>query len=413
MTASGFAYLDRLAKGAPAPAPHWTGFPRYNFIGGHNAPEHIPAAALAEIAADVLRRDGTKLALYNADGPQGLLALREFVVKKAAERGISCTAEDVLITTGSGQGLDLVNRLLLDPGDTVILEGFTYGGAISKVARCGARIVGAPLDEEGLRIDALARILDELGQKGVKPKYIYTIPTIQNPTGSILPRERREALLALAKKHRVPIFEDECYADLLFGVGAPPALFAMDPSQVIHIGSFSKTLSPALRLGYAIADRAALGRLVALKRESDSGTGALEQMVVAEFFARSFDPHVGALNDILAGKLAAMSEAVAREFGTAVEQWHPKGGIFLWLRFPDTIDVRKLVEPAARAGIVFNPGPEWACDGEGARSHMRLCFALPSKEEIRAGVAELARVCFEETGIPVRSANIQRGAAPG
>jgi 2-aminoadipate transaminase len=413
MTASGFAYLDRLAKGAPAPAPRWTGFPRYNFIGGHNDPAHIPAEAMARIAADVLRRDGAKLALYNADGPQGLLALREFVVKKVAERGIGCTAEDVLITTGSGQGLDLVNRLLLDPGDTVILEGFTYGGAITKVTRCGAHIVGAPLDEKGLRIDALAQILDNLGQKGIKPKYIYTIPTIQNPTGSILPAERREALLALAKKHGVPIFEDECYADLTFGGEVPPALFAMDPSQVIHIGSFSKTLSPALRLGYAIADRAALGRLVALKRESDSGTGALEQMVVAEFFARSFDPHVDALNHILKDKLATMAEAVAREFGTAVEQWHPQGGIFLWLKFPDSIDVRKLVEPAARAGIVFNPGPEWACDAEGARSHMRLCFALPSKDEIREGVAALAQVCYEETGIPVRSANIQRAAAPG
>jgi 2-aminoadipate transaminase len=413
MTASGFAYLDRLAKDAPAPAPRWTGFPRYNFIGGHNAPEHIPSAAMADIAADVLRRDGAKLALYNADGPQGLLALREFVVNKAAERGIRCTAEDVLITTGSGQGLDLVNRLFLDPGDTVILEEFTYQGAITKVTRRGATVVGAPLDEHGLRIDALERILDDLGRKGVRPKYIYTIPTIQNPTGSILPIERREGLLALARQYGVPIFEDECYADLTFGGDAPPALYAMDPSQVVHIGSFSKTLSPALRLGYAIAAPQALGRLVALKRESDSGTGALEQMVVAEFFARSFDPHVEALNGILRDKLATMAEAVAREFGTAVEQWHPQGGIFLWLKFPDAIDVRQLVEPAAKAGIVFNPGPEWACDAEGARSHMRLCFALPSKEEIRAGVAELARVCYEETGIPERSANIQRAAAPG
>ncbi|HJU16976.1 MAG TPA: PLP-dependent aminotransferase family protein [Stellaceae bacterium] len=412
MTASGFAYGHRFAKGTPAPAPRWTGFPRYNFIGGHNAPEHIPGEAMATIAADVLRRDGAKLALYNADGPQGLLALRAFVVKKVAERGIRCTADDVLITAGSGQGLDLVNRLFLDRGDTVILEEFTYGGAISKLQRRGVTIVGAPLDADGLRIDALAGILDDLGRKRIVPKFLYTIPTIQNPTGSILPIERREALLALTGKHGVPIFEDECYADLLFGVEAPPALYAMDPRQVVHIGSFSKTLSPALRLGYAVADPAAMSRLVAMKREGDSGTGALEQMVVAEFFARDFDGHVGALNRILEDKLATMSEAVAREFGTAVEQWRPKGGIFLWLKFPDDIDVRKLVEPAARAGIVFNPGPEWACNGEGARSHMRLCFAYPSKEEIRDGVAALAQVCYEETGIPVRSANIRRAAAP-
>ena len=412
-TASGFAYGHRFAKNTPAPAPRWTGFPKYNFIGGHNDPEHIPAEALAEVAAASLRREGAKLALYNADGPQGLLSLREFVVKKVADRGIHCAAEDVLITSGSGQGLDLVNRLLLDPGDTVILEEFTYQGAITKVRRCGADIVGAPLDADGLRIDALARILEDLGRKGIVPKYIYTIPTIQNPTGSILPAPRREALLALARQHGVPIFEDECYADLTFGGEGPPALYAMDPRQVVHIGSFSKTLSPALRLGYAVADREAMSRLVALKRESDSGTGALEQMVVAEFFVRSFDGHVDALNAILEDKLATMAEAVAREFGTAVEQWRPKGGIFLWLKFPDGIDVRRLVEPAARAGIAFNPGPEWACDAEGARSHMRLCFALPSKDEIRDGVAALAQVCYEVTGIPVRSANIQRAAAPG
>jgi 2-aminoadipate transaminase len=408
MTVSGFAHLDRLAKNAPAPPPRWTGFPKYNFIGGHNAPEHIPAAALAEVAAAALRREGAKLALYNADGPQGLHALRAFVAAKLTGRGIRAAPEDVLITAGSGQGLDLVNRLFLDPGDTVILEEFTYGGAISKVQRCGAHIVGAPLDAEGIRIDALAQILADLGRKGIVPKYIYTIPTIQNPTGSILPLERREALLALASKHGVPIFEDECYADLLFGTDAPPALFAMDPRHVVHIGSFSKTLSPALRVGYAVADPQLMSRLVALKRESDSGTGALEQMVVAEFFTRSFKDHVGALNAILAEKCAVMAEAVAREFGAAVEQWRPQGGIFLWLKFPDTIDVRRLVEPAARAGIAFNPGPEWACNAEGARSYMRLCFALPSKEEIREGVAALAQVCYEVTGIPERSGNIRR-----
>jgi 2-aminoadipate transaminase len=415
MTAAGFAYSNLFSKDLPPAAPPWTGFPKYNFIGGHNDPERIPAAALADAATTVLRRRGADLALYNFDGPQGYLGLRQFVVDKVSHRpAIECSVDDVLITSGSGQGIDLVNHLLLERGDTVVLEEFTYGGAVTKLKRLGANIIGAPLDDEGLKLDALARILEDLGRKGVTAKYVYTIPTIQNPTGSILPRERREALLALTRKHGVPVFEDECYADLTWDGKGPPALYAMDPQQVIHIGSFSKTLAPSLRLGYVIADPQAMSRLVACKREMDSGTGALDQMVVAEYFSQSFGDHVGGLTQTLHEKLDTMVEAVEREFGTAIEKmWYPKGGIFLWLKLPDRVDVTKLVAPAAKAGIAFNPGPEWSCNPDETKSHLRLCFALPSKAAIREGVAAFARVCFEETGIPEQSANIRRASAPG
>ena len=188
----------------------------------------------------------------------------------------------------------------------------------------------------------------------------------------------------------------------------------MDPQQVIHIGSFSKTLAPSLRLGYAVAVPEVMSRLVACKRETDSGTGALDQMVVAEYFSQNFDEHVGGLTQTLHDKLDAMVEAVEREFGTTVEKmWKPKGGIFLWLKLPDRVDVTKLVAPAAKAGVVFNPGPEWSCNPAESKSHLRLCFALPSKDDIRAGVAAFARVCFEETGIPEQSANIRHAAAKG
>jgi 2-aminoadipate transaminase len=415
MTDAGFAYSNLFSKDLPPPAPRWTGFPKYNFIGGHNDPARIPAAALAKAATTVLERDGANLALYNFDGPQGYRRLREFVVDKVGARpAIKCSVDDVLITSGSGQGIDLVNHLLIERGDTVILEEFTYGGALTKLDRLGVNVIGAPLDDEGLKIDALAGILDDLGRKGITPKYIYTIPTIQNPTGSILPEERRRELLALTRKHGVPIFEDECYADLTWDGEGPPALYAMDPQQVIHIGSFSKTLAPSLRLGYVVADWQVMSRLVACKREADSGTGALDQMVVAEYFSQDFDSHVGGLTQTLHDKLDAMVEAVEREFGTAVEKmWRPKGGIFLWLKLPDRVDVTKLVAPAAKAGVVFNPGPEWSCNPATSKSHLRLCFALPSKDTIREGVAAFARVCFEETGIPEQSANIRRASGPG
>ena len=270
----------------------------------------------------------------------------------------------------------------------------------------GVDAVPMPLDAEGIRMDALSDTLDALKAKGITPKYIYTIPTIQNPTGSILPLERREQLLKLARAHGVPVFEDECYADLIWaGQSAPPALYAMDPAQVIHIGSFSKTLAPALRSAYAVAPWPVLSRLVALK--TDAGSASVEQMLVAEYFSRNFDSHVAALSGVLKEKLDVMVEAVEREFGSAAECFVPKGGIFLWIKLPAEVDVRKLVKPAAERGIAFNPGPEWAVDPDAASSQLRLCFALPSKDEIREGVAAFAKVCFEQTGIPAQSGNIR------
>ncbi len=406
MSSPAFDLTRLFGTGLPEPSGRFTGFPAFNFIGGHNDPEHIPIEGLIEAAASVLRREGSRLAMYNLGrGPQGYPGLRDFVAEKAKRhRGIDCTGDDILITSGSGQGIDLVSRLLVDPGDTVILEEACYSGAINRFRRINAKIVGAPLDRHGMRIDALAEVLDGLQAKGVTPKCIYTIPTIQNPTGSILPLERRTALLKLARERGIAIFEDECYADLLWVRQAPPALYALAPDQVIHIGSFSKSLAPALRVGYCIASWPVLSRLIAMK--TDGGTGALDQMIIAEYFARFFDRHVAHLSGVLEEKLDTMLEAVEREFGTAAETWRPEGGIFLWLKLPEHVDVTKLAKPAADAGIAFNPGPEWVCDPTTAKSSMRLCFALPSKQQIKAGVAALARICFEQTGVPARSANV-------
>jgi 2-aminoadipate transaminase len=401
-----FDLTQLFGTGLPDPSPRFTGFPKFNFIGGHNDPDQIPIAGLIEAAASVLRREGASLAMYNLGmGPQGYPGLRVFLADKLKRhRGMAITADDVMITSGSGQGIDMVSRLLVDPGETVIMEEACYAGAINRFKRIGAKVVGVPLDAHGLRIDALADLLDGMKAQGVTPKCIYTIPTIQNPTGSILPLERRKALLELARARNIAIFEDECYADLLWTRDAPPSLYALAPDQVVHIGSFSKSLAPALRVGYAVGPWSVLSRLIAMK--TDGGTGALDQMIIAEYFSKFFDQHVERLSKILHEKLDTMLEAVEREFGTAVEMWKPEGGIFLWLKLPDQVDVTKLIKPAADAGIVFNPGPEWVVDGPTAKSSMRLCFALPSKQQIKDGVAALARVCFEQTGIPLHSANV-------
>jgi 2-aminoadipate transaminase len=410
MSASTIDYSKLFSADLPPASPRWAPFPKYYFVGGNNDPEQIPIEGLIDAAASVLRRDGSKLAIYNMGlGPQGYPGLRQFVADKCdRHRGIKAPIDDIMITTGSGQGIDMISKLLVNPGDTVLVEEYCYQGAMNRFRKIGAKLEGMKLDADGIVIDALAEQLAGLKARGITPKFIYTIPTIQNPTASILPLDRRQALLGLAREYNVAIFEDECYADLLWdGIEAPPALYALDPSCVIHLGSFSKSLAPALRLGYIVAGWDIMSRLLPLK--GDSGTGALDQMIVAEYFSKNFDRHLGHLNGVLREKLDTMTEAVAREFGAAAECWAPKGGIFLWIKLPADVDVRKLIKPAADAGIVFNPGPEWAVSADNSSNCLRLCFAMPSKQTIRDGVAELARVCYETTGIPIRSGNVRRG----
>jgi len=398
-----------LARDAPAAAPRWNGFARYNFIGGHNDPALVPVDALAETAARVIRDHGHELGLYNAEGPLGRLALRRFVAEKLrARRGIAhADAEAVLITSGSLQALDLVFEMLVEPGDTVLVEQFTYGGTLERLARRRARVVGVPLDDEGIDIAALETLLRDLQREGVAPKLLYTIPTIQNPTGSVLPPDRRGPLLRLAEAYGFLVFEDECYAELLWEGEWPQALAGHDSTApVIHIGSFSKTLAPALRLGYVHAPWPLLGRLLALK--TDAGTPAIEQMVVADYFGRAFDAHVRTVKAGLGAKAEVMASALEEEFGTAAEFARSKGGIFLWVRLPEAVDTTALAAPALAAEVAITPGASWSTDSAAARSTMRLCFACPSADEIRAGVATLAEVCHRETGVPARGANRQR-----
>jgi 2-aminoadipate transaminase len=409
---SSFDFAPLLAAGLPAPAARWNGFPKYNFIGGHNDASQIPVDDLVASASAVLAREGRTLATYGlGSGPLGYRPLREFLAGKLSrDAGISCTADDILITSGSLQGIDLVNGLLLERGDTVLVEEVTYFGSLNRLARLGVDAVGVPLDRDGMRMDALAAALDDLKRRGIRPKYIYTIPTVQNPTGSIMPLERRHEMLRLAEAHGVPIFEDDCYADLVFERSRPPALHALaDRRNVIHIGSFSKSIAPALRVGFVVADWPVLARMLPLK--TDAGSGALEQMVLAEYCAPHFDAHVPELTRALNAKLSTLTDALSEQFGTAAEFEAPKGGIFLWVKLPDAVDTQVLAKAALAAGVAINPGFEWSPDKAFGRPRMRLCFGHPSHGEIREGVAALADVCRREFGVPARIANVQSFAA--
>jgi 2-aminoadipate transaminase len=411
MTAATFDFAPLLPAGLPAPAARWTGLAKYSFIGGNNDPDQVPVEGLIDAVNAVLRREGKTLATYGlANGPQGYKPLREFLTAKLKrDAGIQCSADDIMIVSGSLQALDLVNQTLLTRGDTVMVEQETYQGALNRLTRLGVTAIGIPLDGEGMRMDVLASKLAELKAKGIGPKYIYTIPTVQNPTGTIMPETRRAQLLKLSQEYGVPVFEDDCYADLIWDGKRPPAIYAMaDKGGVIHIGSFSKSIAPALRVGFIVAPWEMMSRMLALK--TDAGSGALEQMVLSEYCAPHFATHVPKLTRGLRKKLDTLMEALNEQFGTAAEFEDPKGGIFLWVKLPDNVDTLKLYQAALAAGVAINPGPEWSTHKAYSGSRLRLCFASPSAQQIREGVAVLADVCRREFGVPVRIANVERRA---
>jgi len=402
-------YASFFRPDLPAAAAKWNGFPRYNFVGGHNDADHVPVETLAEAAKDALLREGKTLATYRLEsGPQGYIGLRAFIAAKLRARAqMRLEADDILVTTGSLQVLDLVNAAFLKPGDTVIVEADCYAGTLSRLEAAGAHVVGVDLDGESMRMDHLAAVLEELKAKGIRPKFLYTIPTVQNPTGTVLPLERRQELLRLAKVYDFLVFEDDCYADLLWEGERPPAIRALDDEgRVIYCGSFSKSIAPALRVGYAVAEWPVLSRLLALK--SDAGSGALEQMTLAAFDVERFDDHVTSLKHGLKEKCEVMMAALNEHFGTSAEFDAPKGGIFIWVKLPPAVDTSALAQAAMTEGVTLNPGAEWSADPKTGQQKLRLCFANPSKEMIREGIAKLAEICHRETGIPVRSGNVER-----
>ena len=406
---STFDFEKLLRPDLPPAALPWAGFPEYNFVGGHNDADSVPVDDLIAAATTVLRREGKTLATYGMQsGPLGYRPLREFLVRKLAkDAGITCTADEILITGGSLQGLDLVNSVLLSPGDTVIVEQMSYGGAITRLKRLAVNIVGVPVDHDGLNSDALKMTLAQLKQRGVQAKYIYTIPTVQNPTATVMSVARRAASLAVSHEQGVPIFEDECYADLVWSGERPQALRGMAGNdQVIHIGSFSKTIAPALRLGYLVASWPLMSRILSIK--NDGGSGAIEQMIMAEYCQTHFDTHVHALRNTLRAKLDTLVDALRGQFGAEAEFDYPAGGIFLWVTLPKAVDTSRLFQLGQRAGVAINPGAEWMTDADAGKTRLRLCFAHPSHETIRKGVAQLAEVCHREFGVPARAANPHR-----
>ncbi|MGZ0186763.1 MAG: aminotransferase-like domain-containing protein [Alphaproteobacteria bacterium] len=404
-----FDVVSAARNNLPAPAKPWKAFPEFNFVGGHNDGDSVPSKALADAITAALTREGSTLATYGLEsGPQGYRPFRDAIAAMLRERTtMPATADQVLVTSGSLQALDLVFDLFLDAGDVVFIEEACYGGTMTRLAARNIEYVGIALDGEGMRADALAKAITATKAAGKKPKMIYTIPTVQNPTGAVMGEARRRKILAIAAEHDLPIFEDDCYADLIFAGGRPPALRALDTDgRVIYCGSFSKSIAPAIRVGYIVADWPIISRLLPLK--TDAGSGAIEQMALAGYIGDHFASHVDALRQTLKGKADALANALAEHFGEAAEFDKPVSGIFLWVTLPETVDTTRLFQVAGAEGVAINPGVEWSTDDAYGRRRIRICFANPSIETIHAGVAKLADICHREFGVPMQSGNIQR-----
>jgi len=404
-----FDFTSVISSRAAATANRWNGYLPYHFVGGNIDEQTIPVDELADAVDRVIRSEGHSMGKYGLEnGPLGYLPLRQFIVENLKSRAsMDVSAEDVLVTTGSLQALDLVNELLLESGDAVVLEAANYGGTLTRLERLNVEAIGVELDDGGMRMDHLRQVMADLDRQGRKAKFIYTIPTIQNPTATILSRDRRLEMLDIARQFDVPIFEDDCYADLIWSGERPEAIQALDTdNRVLYCGSFSKTVAPALRVGYLVAPWAVMQHVLPLK--TDAGSGALEQMVLAEYLPQKFNDHVDGLVRMLKLKADAMVEALNENFGATAEFSQPVGGIYIWVTLPEHVDTRDLAVAAAAEGIAINPGPEWTVYGEQNRHRMRLCFGHPSIEVIREGVAKLADVCHQQYGVPLRSGNVER-----
>lgn len=373
-----------------------------SFAGGLPAPACFPAEEIALAAERVLAGEAARVLQY---GPtEGFPPLRGFLADLMQARRINVSAKQIIVCSGSQQGLDMVAKIMIDPGDVVLVEDPTYVGALQAFRPYQPRFVTLPMDEHGLQVDALEQTLAELALQGVTPKFLYTVPTFQNPTGVTLARERRVALLEIAARHALPIVEDDPYGELRYSGEPVPTLASLDiarhgePRQVLYFSTFSKLLAPSLRVGWIVGPEALLHRLALVKQGLDLHTGTLAQAIAYETCRDGLlDRHTPRIRAIYHERRDAMLAALVREMPAGVRWTTPEGGMFLWLTVPDTMNVRALLEQAIAQQVAFVPGDAFFANGGGANT-MRLNFSHPPAERIVEGVRRLAAAMEQQSG---------------
>jgi len=331
-------------------------------------------------------------------GPtEGFEETKDCILQVMGAEGMLPDPADVIVTTGGQQAIDLVCKTLVDPGDVVICEAPTYPGAVPVFCSYQADVVQIECDEDGMRIDELEVLLEQLAGEGRKPKFVYSVPSFQNPAGVTLSLKRRRRLVELARLHEILVVEDNPYGLLRYSGEPPPPLYQLDGGDyVIYIGTFSKILSPGIRLGWAVAPPPVMEKIVLGKQASDLCTSTLTQYFVREYFAEGrWQHYIDELIDLYRGRRDTMIEALREHFPAQATWTEPEGGLFLWATLPDYIDTGDLLAKALRDNVAFVPGQAAYVDGRGGSS-MRLNFSGVDDAEIREGIRRIGKVIAEQ-----------------
>jgi 2-aminoadipate transaminase len=363
----------------------------FDFSTGTTNPDTFPVEAFATAAAAAIRTHGVELNTY--PGKLGHLGLRQLMAEREFDReGVRLDPDRIMLTNGSMQAVTLVAEALAEGQDDIVLmEEYCYSGTVAAYRALGMEMIGVPLDGQGMRIDALASTLESLHSQNRPPRFIYTLPTYQNPTGAVMPRERRLALLKVAKQYDCLVVEDNCYGDVHYETFAkPPALYSLEggPDQ-LYLCSLSKVFAPGVRLGYITASSDELfQRLVA--RRHDAGPNTVAAAITWEYLKDGFWEHCDMANAGLKLKRDAMLAGLEAELGNTCSWSRPAGGMFIWVRLPDGVDPIELQVAAAKHEVSFALGSDFHVHGDEG-PYIRLAFGFAKVPDITEGMARLAR----------------------
>jgi 2-aminoadipate transaminase len=341
----------------------------------------------------------------SAEAPQygpteGFEETKACILEVMRAEGMAPDPEDVIVTTGGQQAIDLISKTLIDPGDPVICEAPTYPGAVPTFCSYEADVIQVTTDERGMRTDELEQVLERLAREGRRPKFIYSVPSFQNPAGVTLSAERRARLFELARRYELLLCEDNPYGLLRFEGGPQRTLYSLDGGDyVIYLGTLSKILSPGIRIGWVVAPPPVLEKITLGKQAADLCTSTLTQFFVREYFDEGrWRAYIEDLVEIYRARRDVMLESLERHFPAQAEWTHPEGGLFVWATMPDYIDTTDLLAKALRENVAFVPGRAAYVDGRGAHA-MRLNFSSSTEDEIREGIRRIGKVVGEQVGL--------------
>ncbi len=363
-----------------------------SFAGGLPDPHVFPVEKIREITNEILTKEPQRALQYGLTA--GDPRLRKLLAQRAAAEGMPLTEENVLITTASQQGLELISKIFINPGDTVIVEMPSYLGGLNAFASYRANLITIPLDDQGMRIDILRQKLKELSDADQLPKFIYTVPDFQNPAGVTLSTGRRQELLEICYQYDLPLLEDTPYRELRFEGEAPPDLLSLDDrGHVISLHTFSKILFPGMRLGWALASKEIIDKMELAKQSMDLCTPAFTQSIILRYIERGLlDPQIKNIIDVYRRKRDIMLQALETHMPKAegLHWTRPEGGLFLWVTLPDEIYTEEMFTEAVNNDVAYVLGKAFCADSGGEHS-MRLNFSYPDEAEITEGIRRLAK----------------------